>query len=159
MKYWSAPQGLHIAPAELGDAAELARLHAAGFYRGWPREDFEVYLADPKLTPGYVACDSRRRIAGFALLRVAGAEAEVLTITVDRRRRGRGLGHALMRAAIDDLEHAGVKAVFLEVEHANAPALALYRTLGFSVVGRREGYYKRADGTAATALVMRLELG
>ena len=46
----------------------------------------------------------------------------------------------------------------LEVEDGNAPALALYRRLGFGEIGRREGYYGRADGSRAAALTMRLHL-
>ncbi|MET0429646.1 MAG: ribosomal-protein-alanine acetyltransferase, partial [Microvirga sp.] len=52
----------------------------------------------------------------------------------------------------------GARIVFLEVEEGNAPALALYRRLGFREVGRREGYYARPDGTRAAALTMSLDL-
>ena len=36
IKLWMAPAGLHIEPGETKDASELARIHAQGFYRGWP---------------------------------------------------------------------------------------------------------------------------
>ena len=52
---WLAPQGLHIEPAESVDAETLARLHARGFYRGWPHQDFAAYLADPERTPAWVS--------------------------------------------------------------------------------------------------------
>jgi ribosomal-protein-alanine N-acetyltransferase len=48
--------------------------------------------------------------------------------------------------------------LFLEVEDSNAPALALYERQGFREVARREAYYRKADGSAATALVMRVDL-
>jgi ribosomal-protein-alanine N-acetyltransferase len=41
----------------------------------------------------------------------------------------------------------------------NASALALYDRFGFVKVGERTGYYRRADGTRATAVVMRKSLG
>jgi [ribosomal protein S18]-alanine N-acetyltransferase len=48
--------------------------------------------------------------------------------------------------------------MFLEVATDNLPAQALYRAFGFDEVGRREGYYQRADGTRISALTMRCDL-
>jgi ribosomal-protein-alanine N-acetyltransferase len=158
-KLWMAPAGLHIEPASTGDAEAVARLHAQGFYRGWPREEFSAYLADPDRTPAYVACDGRHRIAGFALLRLAADEAELVTIAVDRKWRGKGIGRALLAAAFADLMLSPAQKIFLEVADDNAAAIALYRAHGFAEVGRRSGYYPRPDGTPATALVMSRNLG
>ena len=41
----------------------------------------------------------------------------------------------------------------------NPAALKLYRSEGFAEIGRREGYYARANGEPATALVMARDLG
>ncbi len=38
------------------------------------------------------------------------------------------------------------------------PALRLYRRAGFVEVGRRAGYYPKAAGKPATALVLRRDL-
>jgi ribosomal-protein-alanine N-acetyltransferase len=159
MNLWLAPSGLHIARGEVRDAPALARLHAAGFYRGWPTTDFEAYLADPKTTPAYVASDARRAISGFAMLRLAEDESELLTIAVDPKSRGRGLGRALLAAAFSDLAMSPVKTMFLEVDETNTPAIALYRGFGFTEIGKRKAYYPKPDGTAATALVMRAPIG
>jgi len=159
LKFWMAPGGLHIEPATTKDADAIAKLHAAGFYRGWPREDFAAYLADPHTTPAYVACDAKHRIAGFAMLRLAADDAELMTIAVDPKWRGKGIGAALLRAACDDLLMSPAKKLFLEVAADNPAALALYRKQGFAEIGRREGYYARADGKPATALVMARNLG
>lgn len=159
MSIWLAPGGLHITLGEPAHAEALARLHAQGFYRGWPASDFETYLAGPKSTPAYVARDGKGRVFGFAMLRLAGEEAELLTIAVDKARRGRGLGRALLEAAFADLAMSGARTMFLEVDEANAPAIALYRRFGFTEVARREAYYRKPGGAAATALVMRADLG
>lgn len=159
MKLWLAPRGMHVEPGETGDAGDLARLHAAAFYRGWPESEFTAWLADPAVTPCYVLADGKRRIGGFALLRIAADEAELLTIVIAPKWRGMGMGAALLGAAIEDLLTTPVKTLFLEVEDGNAPARALYRRLGFEQVGERRGYYRKPDGAAATALVMRRALG
>lgn len=159
MNVWPAPAGLHVARGEVCDAGNLSRLHALGFFRGWPTVEFEIYLADPQTTPSYVATDAKRTIFGFATLRLAGNECELLTIAVDPRKRGKGLGHALLAAVFADLMMSPVKAMFLEVDETNAPAIALYRGFDFIEIGERKGYYPKPDGSAATALVMRAPIG
>lgn len=158
MKLWLAPAGLHIEPAQAADADAIARLHAQGFYRGWPREEFAAYITGEG-TPVYVACDARRRIAGFAMLRHLGEDVELITIAVDRKWQNKGIGLALMRALFDDLLMSPARRMLLEVATDNAAALRLYGKLGFAKVGERKGYYPRPDGTPATAIVMARDLG
>ena len=158
MKLWMAPHGLHIEPAEATDAEVIAGLHAQGFHRGWPREDFAAYIAG-RDTPVYVACDARRRIAGFAMLRLAADEAELITIAVDPKWRKKGVGKALMRAVFEDLMMTPARRLYLEVAEDNPAALRLYGRLGFQRVSERHGYYARADGRPATAIVMARDLG
>lgn len=158
MKFWMAPGGLHIEPGETRDAAELARIHRQGFYRGWPMEEFAHFLAD-KATPAYIACDARRRIAGFALIRTVADESELLTIAVDPKWRGKGMGRALMDAVFADLMLSPARRMFLEVDEQNHAAIRLYEKLGFERISSRKGYYSRPDGSSATALVMARDLG
>ena len=158
IKLWMAPAGLHIEPGQMRDAPELARIHAKGFFRGWPASEFESFLGEVS-TPVYVACDAKRRIAGFALIRVAADEAELLTIAVDPKWRGKRIGQALLRAAFDDLLLSPARRMFLEVDEQNAAAIRLYEREGFATISSRKGYYPRPDGSAATALVMARDLG
>ncbi len=158
MKLWMAPGGLHIEPGESRDAKELARIHAQSFYRGWPVEEFVGFLNDGA-SPVYIACDARRRIAGFALIRNVLDESELLTIAVDPKWRSKGLGRALMNAVFADLMLSPARRMFLEVDEQNLSALRLYQKLGFATISSRKGYYPRPDGSAATALVMARDLG
>ena len=157
MRAWMAPLGLHVEPAEPGDAEAIARLHAQGFYRGWPREDIAAYLGDRDM-PTLIACDGRRNIAGFAMLRLLGDDVELMTIAVDRKFQGRGVGAALLQACFEDLMVTPAKRMILEVAADNPAAIGLYGKLGFSRIGERQGYYARPDGHPATALVMARDL-
>lgn len=157
-KLWMGPNGLHVEPAETRDAQRLAQLHEQSFFRGWPVSDFTAFLAD-RATPAYIACDAKRRIAGFALIRLVADESELLTIAVDPKWRGKGVGRALMQAVFADLMMSPARKMFLEVDEQNRPAIRLYEKLGFSTISRRQGYYPRPDGSAATALVMARDLG
>lgn len=158
LKLWMAPGGLHIEPGQAGDAGALARIHAKGFYRGWSAGEFTAFLED-KHTPVYVACDAKRQIAGFALIRLAADEAELLTIAVDPKWRGKRVGHALLKAVFDDLMLSPARRMFLEVSEDNGAAVKLYGRQGFVTIASRKGYYPKPDGSAATALVMARDLG
>ena len=49
---------------------------------------------------------------------------------------------ALLDAAFRDLREEGAACIFLEVRTQNAPARALYTSLGFTQTGVRKGFYK-----------------
>jgi ribosomal-protein-alanine N-acetyltransferase len=157
MRSWMAPLGLHIEPAQPRDADAVASLHAKSFYRGWPRQDIESYLIDPDM-PTLVACDARRNIAGFAMLRLLGDDVELMTIAVDKKFQGKGVGEALLKACFEDLMMTPSKRMVLEVAADNPAAIRLYTKLGFKKISERKGYYARANGEPATALVMARDL-
>jgi ribosomal-protein-alanine N-acetyltransferase len=77
------------------------------------------------------------------------AEREILNVAVAPGYRRRGIATALLRS---DLARHAVH--FLEVRESNAPALALYRKLGFVEIGRRPQYY---DRPVETAIVMKMK--
>ena len=99
-----------------------------------------------------------RALHGFILSRLAGGEAEILSVAVASARRGRGLARALLNLHLRRLAGLGARAVFLEVDEDNAPARRLYQRAGFREVGRRPGYYQQGRDRAATALVLRRDL-
>ena len=99
-----------------------------------------------------------RRTIGFAVSRMAGDEAEILSIAIGDGYRGRGLSRELLLTHLGHLAGRGVRAIFLEVEENNQPARRLYERAGFTVVGRRERYYRSIDGKQLNALLMRRDL-
>jgi len=94
---------------------------------------------------------------GFVLVRVAGHEAEILTLAVAPAARRRGIGLALVVAACRHAQKMGAGASFLEVGERNESARSLYQRLGFHEVGRRRGYYQSAGGSNEDALIFRVE--
>ena len=136
-------------------AGACAAIHGACFHRGWSAQEIASLAAEPSVL-AHVALDSQEKtVLGFSLARHAGAEAEILTIVVDRARQGRGLGRTLLQTQLDALSSLGVGEVFLEVDGENAAALTLYRKLGFEQVGERKAYYARPGEAAASALILR----
>jgi ribosomal-protein-alanine N-acetyltransferase len=94
-------------------------------------------------------------VAGVAVAwRVAG-DAHIMELAVRPAVRRRGVGSALLEAACTATCAAG-GVCLLEVRESNSGAAALYTRSGFSLVGRRKGYYP--DGEAAL-LMTRLPPG
>lgn len=145
-----------VEPASLRDAPTLSHLHRASFHRGWDAEEFEQILAEPNALAHRLRLG--RAVIGFIISRSAADEAEILSVAVAERYRGRGLSRDLLRTHLGHLAGQGLRVVFLEVEENNAPARALYEKAGFRVVGRRERYYQDAGGEQLHALVLRRDL-
>lgn len=131
-------------------APALALIHAEAFPPGarWGQDAMALQLSLPGAF-GFI--DGR---GAMVLARVVADEAEILTLAVAPPARRTGLARALMAAAMHTAAARGATAMFLEVAAGNAPALALYSSLGFDQVGRRTGYY----GPRRDALVLRAAL-
>jgi [ribosomal protein S18]-alanine N-acetyltransferase len=150
---------LLIRPADMTDAPAIAALHAMAFDRPWGLMEFERLLAEENILAHVAAAGTAgARAEGFTLSRLAADEAEILSIAVAPERRGEGVARRMLDAHREALMLSRVRMLFLEVEDSNAAALALYRRQGFQEVSRREAYYRKADGSAATAFVMRASL-
>jgi [ribosomal protein S18]-alanine N-acetyltransferase len=137
-----------------------AGLHGEAFRtlgeRAWTRQDIVELLASPGV--GGFLLDGADGCIGLAVYRIALDEAELLTIAVRPAYRRTGAGRALLHATIERAREAGAHWLFLEVGADNPVARALYATAGFRPVGGRRAYYKRGQGPAADAVVMRLDL-
>src|SRR5262245_2979274 len=81
-----------------------------------------------------------------------------LGMTVARPWRGRGVGSALLVAAIEKARDEGLHKLSLEVFPHNHAAIALYRKFGFVEEGRRLKHYRRASGELWDSIVMGLIL-
>lgn len=149
--------GPNLARLRVEHAEEAAAVHAQCFTYAWPADDLETLLA---ATTTYAdgAFGKAGGVEGFILSRLAADEAEILTIAVKPKKRGQGIAGKLMRANMEQLQAAGAKTWFLEVEAQNASALALYKRFGFEQVGERKSYYRKPDGDAALAFILRRSL-
>ena len=148
--------GIIIRPARPADAAELNYLHAQGFERAWSAHEFESLLSAQNVV-AHLAVSRQPR--GFVLSRLAGDEAEILSIVVVRNARRQGIGADLMRHHLAAMSERGARSLYLEVALMNLAAVHLYQSFAFREVGRRKSYYRQADGSRADALIMFRELG
>jgi ribosomal protein S18 acetylase RimI-like enzyme len=93
-----------------------------------PASDLLVAELDGEVV-GYV------RVARPTPLAVNAHVLQIQGLVLAERARGRGLGKALMRAAEDEARRRGARRLTLRVLGHNAPARALYASLGYAVEG------------------------
>ncbi|MBB4038857.1 ribosomal-protein-alanine N-acetyltransferase [Microvirga flocculans] len=156
-RFMSSPAP-HVEPVGTQAAARLAAIHATAFPRPWSTLDFERLMAERGVVADGLFLGRSAKPSGFVLSRIVLDEAEIITIALAPEARGKGHARPLLAHHLDELSRRGAGRVHLEVEEGNAPAIALYRRAGFRDTGRREGYYRKADGTKAAALTMALDL-
>ncbi|MBT3552079.1 MAG: GNAT family N-acetyltransferase [Rhodospirillaceae bacterium] len=132
----------------LGHAAVLAELHGGCFEKPWRVEDFSNLLGAPGVAALMVMADPAvDEPCGFILWRIAADEAEIITLCVLSAQRGKKMGRALTKGA---MQRAGAvaKTMYLEVAEDNQFARRLYEGLGFAETGRRRNYYKTGASRA-----------
>lgn len=99
------------------------------------------------------------RVAGFLTLTGGlwsrSRHVGRIEVMVDRAHRDRGVGRALLKAAIAYAERSSVlDKLALTVFADNERAVGLYKSLGFVEEGRRHAEYREADGTPRDDLIM-----
>ena len=91
---------------------------------------------------------------GFAVVQRSALALHITKLVVAPAARRRGVGTALLAAALALARRGRAQVCTLHVDEANAPARALYLAMGFGVTGRRDDYYR----VGRHALVMEREL-
>lgn len=122
----------------------------------WNRRQIEGSLVLP--TTHYRLLDSTGAVpsegaeaAAFAMVKAAPGEEELLLIGVAPTSRRRGIGTQMIEILSEDARQRGAERLFLEMRENN-PAQKLYLACGFEAIGRRNEYYKTADGKRIDAI-------
>ncbi|HEX9635059.1 MAG TPA: GNAT family N-acetyltransferase [Candidatus Limnocylindria bacterium] len=100
-----------------GDAGVIAEVAGEPVGAAWHRHF-------PAAQPGY----------GFVAERIPE-----ISVGVEAAWRGRGIGRALLTALFDRARSEGIEALSLSVDANNAPAVALYQSMGFRSAGGTPG--------------------
>ena len=127
------------------------------FGEAWTRSQLSGILPMAGVFLSLAIDTADESVIGFSLVRTVAGESELLLIGVLPDVQRRGVGARLLD---DFLERAGeddVSRVHLEVRDGN-PAIGMYRSAGFSPVGRRRNYYQALDGNRYDAITLSREL-
>ena len=135
------------------DLFKVADLERRLFSDPWSIDSFRGALRSQNQV--FLVCDDDGTIAGYCGMLMVPGEGQILNVAVDENYRRRGLATEMMNSMVDIGTTNEVFLYTLEVRESNAPALALYKSLGFVPTGRRKGYYKNPE---EDAILMDLDL-
>ena len=129
--------------------AAVAELERLNFSAPWDEASVRSELTN-KLSLWLVALDADE-VVGYVGSQTVLQDADMMNIAVADSHRRRGIARMLVQELIRQLD---AYQLTLEVRASNAPAIALYETLGFRQVGLRKNYYQKPK---ENALILRKE--
>ncbi|MEM7052214.1 MAG: bifunctional helix-turn-helix transcriptional regulator/GNAT family N-acetyltransferase [Acidobacteriota bacterium] len=152
-RFHASPAGeVAVRDFEAGDGPAFERLN-----REWIDAYFEIeeqdlrYLQNPEATilePGgqiLMALHRGEVVGTCALIKMDDGGFELAKMAVTPSAQGLGIGALLGRAVIERARQLGAPRAFLESNRRLAPALQLYRKLGFVEVENQPSGYSRSD--------------
>ncbi len=135
------------------DIGYVYDIELKSFKYPYPIYLFIMYL---KLFPElFIVIECEGKVVGYGIAIIEpGRVGHIISIAIDPKYRGLGLGKALMKELERRLRSYGVNTVKLEVSVNNHIAINLYKSLGYKVVKRISGYYP--DGSDAYLMTKNL---
>ena len=132
--------------------AQVAELEKLCFSDPWSEKSVASEL-DNELSLWLVAVEENT-VAGYIGSQTVMDETDMMNVAVHPDHRKQGIATSLIVGLVEELSKRGSHSLTLEVRSSNHGAIALYRKLDFTEVGRRKNYYRnpRED-----ALILRKE--
>ncbi|MGW3465979.1 GNAT family N-acetyltransferase, partial [Streptomyces olivaceoviridis] len=128
----------------------------SGEVRRNPEEEADGGGGDDGNARTFVAQGATGDLAGFVTVSYSGWNRRLVVenIEVAPEHRGRGVGRALMRLAVEFARERGAGHLWLEVTNINAPAIHAYRRMGFAFCGLDTSLYDGTPSEGEQALYM-----
>ena len=132
--------------------AQVAGLEKLCFSDPWSENSIASELCNPLSM--WLVAEAAGTVVGYVGSQTVMDETDMMNIAVHPDCRRQGIAAALVNALVASLQDMGSHSLTLEVRASNAPAKALYGTLGFQQVGLRRNYYHNPK---EDALILRKE--
>jgi len=147
-----------IRRGRLGDLKAILSIERAAFGRH-ALEPSTLFWLLLRRWPGFLIAEVSHHLAGYVITRLSPwrwgrRRGGITSLAVHPFHLRQGIGRSLMQTALEFLREARVKVVELEVSVENAPALALYRSLGFVSRETLPNYYGRGKDGVRMCLKM-----
>lgn len=143
-----------ILPGCVSDAHEIATLEKRCFSHDTWSESSIINDIKSENRIWYKAQNRDGKLIGYCAILLSDDHSELLKLAIDERFRNKGIATTLLLHALYDIRNLKKDMIFLEVREDNAPAINLYKSIGFVQVNIRKNYYgPRVDG-----LVMRADV-
>lgn len=122
----------------LNGVAELERLCFPA--EPWSENALEALCREHGI--GFVALGEDETVLAYVGMTYAADEGSITNVATHPRARRQGLGRAVVQALMNESLALGLNDVYLEVRLSNAPAIALYESLGFATIATRKNFYR-----------------
>jgi ribosomal-protein-alanine N-acetyltransferase len=143
--------GWHIEAITAHDLDKIVNIDRYAFKRPWQRNLFLAELSsndtDSYSVKSYRAAETQAIIA-YVFLRFIINELHIIRIAVAPQFRQCGVATGLLQYCFRLAKEKQVTSVYIEVRPSNIPAIALYKKLGFQLIGRRPNYYSESSEDA-----------
>ncbi|MBL8686125.1 MAG: ribosomal protein S18-alanine N-acetyltransferase [Alphaproteobacteria bacterium] len=141
-----------IQQADINGDQVVYEIQQQSFTNHWSLKDWQDLLKVPG-TIVRLAYDKQKPI-GYAVIRHCDDMADVISVAVLPSYRQQGIGKALMKELMKEMQDFGVRKILLEVGCNNIAAQHLYQILGFKPIFMRPNYYYNPPSPPENAIVM-----
>ena len=129
---------LTMRPMHAADLPQVLAVEESAYTHPWTEGIFRDCLR-----VGYCCwiCEMDGQPVGHGVMSVAVGEAHILNLCIAPDHQRKGLGRRLLERLLRIASQHRADTAYLEVRVSNRPARRLYRSIGFTEVGRRRDYY------------------
>jgi ribosomal-protein-alanine N-acetyltransferase len=125
------------------DIPSILEIENVSFQNPWRASTFSGELVNQGISYPYVIIQREfERVIGYIIYWKIQEEVQICNFAIHPDFRGKGIGETVMRSVIKAIQRDGGVYVFLEVRPSNLAARALYKKLGFKILGTRKDYYQ-----------------
>lgn len=145
-----------IRPMTLSDIEPVIKIDRQSFSMPWSEQLYRSELSNNPAAYLFVieAGEELQEVVGFLGFWFIVDEAHISTFAIDPAFRRKGLGRRLLKFALARAASLGAELASLEVRLSNRSAVKLYEEFGFTITGRRKGYYQD-NGEDALFMVLK----
>jgi [ribosomal protein S18]-alanine N-acetyltransferase len=134
-----------IIPMNKSHISAVANIEKVCFASPWTEEGIAEELEN-SLAHFLVAVGEE--VMGYIGVHEICGEGSITNVAVMTNFRCKGIGKALVSAAIKGAKERNCEFITLEVRKSNFPAISLYSSLGFEQVGLRKNFYSSPNEDA-----------
>ena len=135
-----------IIPMNKDHVPQVAALEKQCFCDPWSEDSIASELDNPLSL--WLVAEQDGAVCGYVGSQTVLDETDMMNIAVRPDCRRQGIAAVLIVELVARLKERGSHILRLEVRQSNAPAIALYNSMGFTQLGIRRNYYRNPKENA-----------
>ncbi len=125
----------------LKDLPQVLTLEKQIFSNPWTKEVFKKIIENKK---SYILNNAKNsQLLGYICGWLESNICTVANLAIDEKYHRKGLGTQLVKHLMQACKSEEPSHFYLEVRESNEKAIKFYKTLAFSIIGKRKNYYSK----------------